>query len=170
IDAEVKMVICDSSLVQRVNEIKEENKIDFLVLSNGEGTKLDFKQMMQDASKNLVPAEIKYDDLASIMYTGGTTGRSKGVMHTHKTVISIMYSQIVEFEIEREGVVLHFAPLPHTAGFMVLSAMLMGGRQILQQHFDPKTFCETTEKEKVSFTFMVPTMIYTLLDMPGVEN
>lgn len=125
---------------------------------------LSFEELVEKASAADPQVDVDTHDLVAIMYTGGTTGRPKGVMHTHKTVIALMYSMIVEFDIERDGVMLHVAPLPHAAGFMVLPGLLRGNPQVLCRRFDPEEFVRTVEEHRVTFTFLVPTMIYALLD------
>lgn len=169
-DSEARMIVCDQKLTQRVEEVIKETAIQPMIISTGEGSQLQFRPLVNQSSKISPDINVTPSDLAAIMYTGGTTGRSKGVMHTHETIIAIFYSEIVEFELEPGVVMLHLAPLPHAAGFLLLPGLLRGGKQILQQRFDPKTFCQTIEQERVTFTFLVPTMIYILIDYPGIDH
>lgn len=168
-DAEVKAVICGKEYLDSVRNTLQQISIQPLVITVGGEEENSLESLIQKSSPDSPQVVAGYEDLAAIMYTGGTTGRSKGVMHTHKSIISLMYSEIIEFEIEREVVMLHVAPLPHAAGFMILPGLLRGGCHILEQVFRPKTFCETVEREKVTFTFLVPTMIYALLDLPDLH-
>jgi acyl-CoA synthetase (AMP-forming)/AMP-acid ligase II len=168
-DAEVKAMICGSEYMERVQNILQQTSVQPMVITVGNEGDQSLKSLLQKASSESPKIVVGYEDLAAIMYTGGTTGRSKGVMHTHKSTISLMYSEIVEFELERGVVMLHVAPLPHAVGFMILPGILRGGTHILQQGFQPKKFCETVEKEKVTFAFLVPTMIYSLLDFPDLQ-
>ena len=126
----------------------------------------DFYTLLQKASIENPRVEINDEDLLAIMYTGGTTGISKGVMHTHKSYISIVFGEMVEWEIDYDEVMLVMPPLPHATGFMVPPCLLRGGKVILTQGFDPQEMCQIIQKEKVTWTFMVPTMIYMLLDYP----
>jgi acyl-CoA synthetase (AMP-forming)/AMP-acid ligase II len=113
---------------------------------------------------------VGHDDLAGIMYTGGTTGRSKGVMHTHKSVLAINFSEELEFDVARGDVLLQVAPLPHATQFLLLPGFLRGGTHVLMKKFDPDEVLRTIERERVSWTFMVPTMIYVLLGEPALAN
>jgi acyl-CoA synthetase (AMP-forming)/AMP-acid ligase II len=169
-DAGAKAVICGSEYMERVQNILQQTSAQPMVITVGNEGEHSLESLVEKASPEPPKIAVGYEDLAAIMYTGGTTGRSKGVMHTHKSTISLMYSEIVEFELERGVVMLHVAPLPHAVGFMILPGLLRGGTHILQQGFDPKKFCETVEKEKVTFTFLVPTMIYALLDFPDLPS
>jgi acyl-CoA synthetase (AMP-forming)/AMP-acid ligase II len=169
-DAEVKAVICGSEYLARVQKVLQQTSVQPMVIPVGNDGEYSLESLIEKSSPEFPKFAVGYEDLAAIMYTGGTTGRSKGVMHTHKSTISLMYSEIVEFELERGVVMLHVAPLPHAAGFMILPGLLRGGTHILQQGFHPKNFCETVEKEKVTFAFLVPTMIYSLLDFPDLQS
>jgi len=113
---------------------------------------------------SLVLPTVNSSDPVTIMYTGGTTGRSKGVLHTHKTIVAIVYSETYELDIERGAVLLHTTPLPHSAGYFVMPGMLRGAKQIIEKRFNSKRFCDLVEQHKVTFAFLVPTMIYMLLE------
>lgn len=158
-------VICDSGFYGPLLKIIETASVKPVVITTGKESDVNLEDLIAKASGRPLAVELVQDDLAAIMYSGGTTGVSKGVMHTHKSLISIIYSQIVEWEIERGSVTLVVAPLPHAAGFGILSFMLRGGKQVIHQGFHPVTFCEAVQRHKVTFSFLVPTMIYVILDM-----
>lgn len=158
-------VICDSGFYGPLLEIIETASVKPLVITTGKESGVNLEDLIAKAPGQPPTVELVQDDLAAIMYSGGTTGVSKGVMHTHKSLISIVYSQMVEWEIERGAVTLIVAPLPHAAGFGILSFMLKGGKQVIHQGFHPLTFCEAVQLHKVTFSFLVPTMIYVILDM-----
>jgi acyl-CoA synthetase (AMP-forming)/AMP-acid ligase II len=88
------------------------------------------------------------------------------VMHTHKSYLSIVYSQLVENDVGEEEVVLLSAPLPHATGFNLLPCLMKGGRAVVTNGFNPEEFFKLVEQEKITWTFMVPTMIYMILDHP----
>lgn len=102
----------------------------------------EFCTLLNEASTENPKVEVDDEDLLAIMYTGGTTGISKGVMQTHKSYISIVYSEIVEWEIACDEVMLLTAPLPHASGFMVPPCLLKGGKVILTKGFDLHQFCQ----------------------------
>jgi acyl-CoA synthetase (AMP-forming)/AMP-acid ligase II len=131
---------------------------------------IDFHKLILEASSQTPEVIVDHKDPIAIMYTGGTTGEPKGVLHTHKSYISIIYSQILEIEMLESEVMLQTAPLPHAAGFMVPSCLLKGGRIVIMAGFDPEKVFQAIEKEKVTWTFMVPTMIYAFIDHPARKN
>ncbi|WP_078427665.1 long-chain-fatty-acid--CoA ligase [Alkalihalobacterium alkalinitrilicum] len=169
-DSEVKAVICEYEYVNSVINIVEQISINPLVIHLGDSGDSSLRSLQNLSTVEKPAIEVKCDDLAAIMYTGGTTGRSKGVMHTHKSTISLMYSEIVEFELERGVTMLHVAPLPHAAGFLILPGLLRGGTHIIDYGFNAESFCKKVEQERVTFAFLVPTMIYNLLDFPDLHQ
>ncbi len=125
-----------------------------------------FYQLLDSSPSSNPEIGVVPDDLIAIMYTGGTTGVPKGVMHTHKSYLSIAYSQLVENDVRDGEVVLLSAPLPHATGFNIIPALLKGGRIVVTNGFNPEEFFSLVQKEKISWTFMVPTMIYNIIGHP----
>lgn len=103
-------------------------------------------------------------DMAFILYTGGTTGRSKGVMHTHGAMMINGLTHIIHGEIAENEKLLLTSPLPHSAGFFLQTALLQGATVYVQSKFDPHSVLNTISTEHITWTFMVPTMIYRVLD------
>ncbi len=103
-------------------------------------------------------------DLGLIIYTGGTTGKSKGVMHHQKGLTLNLLSQVIETGLDEDDRVLLTSPLPHASGFLLQAAFLRGATVFLDPKFDPEAVLRRIDEDRVSFTFMVPTMIYRLLD------
>jgi len=108
--------------------------------------------------------EVVPHDTALILYTGGTTGRPKGVMHSHGAMMINNLTHIVHGEIAEDEKLLLISPLPHAAGFFLQTALLHGAMVYVQNKFDPETALETISKSGITWTFMVPTMIYRVLD------
>ena len=109
------------------------------------------------------------DDLAALMYTGGTTGRAKGVMLSHRNLYSCSRSS---HEISRiEGITRGLTPLPlsHAYGMIVT---LVGfhaterGLTVLQRWFDPAEFLALAQRHRIQRTALVPAMIQMLLAQP----
>ncbi|WP_242127207.1 AMP-binding protein [Sphingobium sp. Sx8-8] len=112
------------------------------------------------------------DHLAAIMPTGGTTGKPKGVMLTHRNLtVSIANCVINTPYAPGEPIVnLAAAPMTHTAGFLTLSATARGGKVVVMTKPDPVTLLDLVCGEGVTEFFLPPTVIYRLLEMPGIES
>ena len=131
---------------------------------------LAFDRLLAQGAARPPDVVVSNDDLLGINYTGGTTGRSKGVMHTHKSVIAIAFGEIVEFDIGRGERMLQVAPLPHVGQFLLLPGLLRGATQVLMRRFDTGEVLRAIERERISWTFLVPTMIYMLIDDPAIRK
>jgi long-chain acyl-CoA synthetase len=120
--------------------------------------------------RNDLPPDVVYDPEAilALIYTSGTTGRPKGVMVTHANVLADIHHFNYWMRYTEGAVYLHAAPLFHIADFPAMfAAPAFGGSQVTIPKFNPQTFCETVERERVSHTVLVPTMINLLTQFPG---
>ncbi|WP_137134156.1 AMP-binding protein [Rhizobium sp. FKY42] len=129
----------------------------------------DFVADMQAQPLTRGPAE---EDLAAIMPTGGTTGAPKGVMVSHRNLIVSAMNGIINtpYLPGEEIVNLAAAPMTHTAGFLSLPATARGGRVVVMTKPDPSLLLDIVEREGVTEFFLPPTVIYRLLDTPGVRE
>ncbi|MGB4059522.1 MAG: AMP-binding protein [Burkholderiaceae bacterium] len=115
---------------------------------------------------------VEQDHLAAIMPTGGTTGMPKGVMLTHRSLgVSIANGIINTPYASGDSIVnLAAAPMTHTAGFLSLSATARGGKVIVLTKPDPQSLLDAITQQKVTEFFLPPTVIYRLLETPGIRE
>jgi acyl-CoA synthetase (AMP-forming)/AMP-acid ligase II len=111
------------------------------------------------------------DALAAILYTGGTTGRSKGVMLSHANLLASANGYL-SFPGTRPGrSYLHVAPLFHVGSLSGLfTALLAGSTQVFLPMFDPAATIAMIERERVSDIFLVPTMLRAVLIDPAFAS
>ncbi|CAA0124853.1 Long-chain-fatty-acid--CoA ligase FadD13 [Mycolicibacterium vanbaalenii] len=103
-------------------------------------------------------------DVGLIIYTGGTTGRQKGVVHTQHGLAINLLAHLVEIGLLDDERLLLSTPLPHSAGFLAQAGLLKGALHFIERRFDTTLVLNRIEHDGVTFLFMVPTMIYRLLD------
>lgn len=106
-------------------------------------------------------------DVETLYYTGGTTGQPKGVMHTgfgrwYTQALSV--GNGVGAQRERPPRILISTPISHAGGTAIGPMLMRGGSVVLVDKFEPGEFLRLIEKYQVTNTFLVPTMIYVLLD------
>ena len=98
-----------------------------------------------------------------LIYTSGTTGQPKGVMVTHGNILADVHNFNYWMRYTEGGIYLHAAPMFHIADFpSMFAAPAFGASQITISKFGAQTFCEIVEREHVTHTVLVPTMINLL--------
>ena len=115
-------------------------------------------------SSGLIPKTF-YDPEAvlGLIYTSGTTGQPKGVMVTHGNILADVHNFNYWMRYTEGGIYLHAAPIFHIADFpSMFAAPAFGASQITIPKFSPQIFCETVERQHVTHTVLVPTMINLL--------
>jgi long-chain acyl-CoA synthetase len=113
------------------------------------------------------PAE---DDLAILLYTGGTTGRSKGVQLTHGNVCSNGYQVAIAMEVVKEDIYLHVAPMFHAADLLGTAYTLLGCAHSYLPVFSPTGALKAIEDYKVTQAMMAPTMVIMILEEPTFDD
>ena len=173
---ECKVLIYHEKMAVRVKEMIPRLKTVTTFICVGENLKniteghYHLQSMINEYPPEPAPVEIAPEDLIAIYFTGGTTGKPKGVMLSHKTFVNTVFAETMEFDTNWKEVFAYIAPLTHGGGALLLPVLLRKGRCVILDHFDPVLFLESVEKEKITSTFLVPTMIYVLLDFPELKK
>jgi long-chain acyl-CoA synthetase len=117
------------------------------------------------------PRDLPPDTLAAISYTGGTTGRPKGVMLSHGNLLANAQHNLVATGHRAGQRWLHVCPMFHVAGIAnLLACTWAGAEQLLLPRFDAAAVLETIERERITHTVLVPTMLGMLLDAAGADD
>lgn len=138
--------------------------IHTLSLASSLETPIPLDEPDSEAGSSFERAKLNPGDVAVIAYTGGTTGKPKGVLHIQSTLAVNQFAHIVCGDVRSDERMLLVTPLPHSAGYHLQACLIQGGCAILASKFDPASFVETCRRHRVTWTFAVPTMIYRLLD------
>jgi long-chain acyl-CoA synthetase len=147
-----------------------------VALASGEGPlprgTLSFDELVQKHEPMTTVVERGPDDLATILYTSGTTGQPKGVMQTHHNLYAnAMNSWNTATTRERGETSLLVLPLAHSFGLSaLLSGYLFGGRAVLMRWFNPEGALELIQKHRVKTMAGVPTMFVYMLMHEGADR
>ena len=139
-------------------------------LDEADGPDLSVARLIQGRSPEMYRAPLQPLGLAMIQATGGTTGRSKGVMLSHRNLMVTMANHMSAMYVTDCMTVLAAAPITHTAGLVSLPFMARGARVVLMEGIDPQNLLKVIEQERVNMLFLPPTVIYALLAQPNVRD
>jgi acyl-CoA synthetase (AMP-forming)/AMP-acid ligase II len=132
---------------------------------------LDYSNFASKASDSALEVEAGGDDLLFIMYTSGTTGLPKGVMHSHNTVMWMIFTMNATSDIRYGDRYLNSMPLFHVGALApVLGCVYAGSALVIMKAFDPGQSWELIGKEKITSTLMVPAMLQFMLAVLDPEQ
>lgn len=118
----------------------------------------------------LVAPIVGAEDLAGISYSGGTTGKPKGIMSTYRGGATMTQIQMSDWQWPDEVRFLICTPLSHAGAAFFTPTLLKGGSLTVLPGFDPEKFMQTVQDHRITATMLVPTMIYVLLDHPKFDQ
>lgn len=174
-DAEVSSLIIDPTpaFVQRALGLLEKVPTLQQVLTIGpvppelEGKAID---LAAEAAKYdpqpLVAADLPADHIGGLTYTGGTTGKPKGVIGTVGSITAMTTIQLAEWEWPERPKFLMCTPLSHAGAAFFVPTIVKGGELVVLTKFDPAEVLRVIEEQKITATMLVPSMIYALMDHP----
>ena len=111
------------------------------------------------------------NQIAHLYYTSGTTGRPKGVMLTHKNVCHHALGTIAELKLVDTDIWGHIAPMFHLADAWATFAITwVGGRHVMVGEFEAETVMATIEKEKMTLSNLIPTMLNLMIKHPRINE
>ncbi len=109
---------------------------------------------------------VQAEDVCGLMYSGGTTGRPKGIRMTQRCALATCQIMLTEWEWPEEIRHLVCSPLSHAGAAVLLPVLMRNGALVVLPGFEPVAVMSAIEKFRITSTLVVPTMIYSLLDHP----
>ncbi len=172
-DSGTKIIFVDETFSGVVPDLKKlvEHELTVVSLDGAfEGCDEIYEDLVSKSSA-LPEFENSENDISGIFYTGGTTGRSKGVMLTHGNHISNTLQFTAMMETSPEMVFLHAAPTFHIADALFIYLVThIGGKHVFIPRFDPVLSAQAIQEQKITDVILVPTMIQMLLEMENFES
>lgn len=166
-DAEPRLVVCDPARAGDIAPLaKTSGAVTATLGSNGEGSLTELAAQQPADSDDMARGP---DDLAAILYTSGTTGRSKGAMLSHENLASNARVLVEQWRFTRDDVLIHALPIFHTHGLFVATnvALMAGASMLFEQKFDASRIVSLLPRATVLMG--VPTFYTRLLQQQGLD-
>ncbi|WP_254546658.1 class I adenylate-forming enzyme family protein [Halomarina pelagica] len=132
----------------------------------------DFRELLDDANGGFAVEPRRSDELAAVVYTSGTTGRPKGVRHTHGNLVANALGIVTYFDLTRDAVGLTACQCFHVTGLNVTTTPLLvaEAENRLLPSWDPEAALAAIEDHGVTCTFLTPGMLLDLVDHDAVDR
>lgn len=174
-DAGIQTIVVGPQFFETIAEMRQgESTLEHIVgLDREQETPIGFyrySELIRKAEPTLPDPPVDPTDPAFLYYTGGTTGDQKGTLHSHRAIILNVYAHIHELEVCRGEDLLLATPLAHSASLFYKAALTQGATIHLRQGFTAADVIDTIEREDVSWTYLIPTMITSLLNSPALVD
>lgn len=132
---------------------------------------IDYERFLADHSDGEPADKAGEDDNLFIMYTSGTTGHPKGVVHTHKTVFWALLTLCNTAEIHISDKYMVLLPLFHVGALTpMIGSVYRGNTLVILRNFDPHTAWSLIETEQINTTLAVPAMLGFMLQVPDFQR
>ncbi len=160
-DCRARVVLADSEFGPRVQDLVgagDAPNVSHLIVEGHE-----YERFLGPPSPP--DATVSGDTPAVILYTGGTTGASKGVLLSHRNVMANAIDEIVDTDMEPDDITLLIAPMYHSASLLCwfLPHLVIGACSVFMRHFDEERAGHLIEKEHVTNGFFIPNMVRRML-------
>jgi long-chain acyl-CoA synthetase len=128
---------------------------------------VEYEELVKNGAAEEPPTAVEEEDLHTLFYTSGTTGKPKGAMLTQRSWANVAINLIMDYgPVMENDVILNTQPLSHGAGFFVLPFFIRGAANVLTPEVKPNVIFETVQRERVTVLKLVPTVLYQLTESP----
>jgi len=172
-DSDAVMLITNSDFVDVIDAVKPDLKAiahDRYLLTDGPRNGYRDYHALKAAAGDEEPegVEVGPDDPFNIMYSSGTTGAPKGIVHTHRIRAAYGTSFAAAYRMTPESITMHAGAIVFNGAFVdLMPTVFLGAAYILLPQFEPVGFIDTIAREKVTHIMMVPSQIVAMLNAPN---
>jgi len=175
-DSDAVLLAADSGFRETIDDIKQElpalTDDRCLIVGNSTAPGYQDYHALKAQAKDGEPAVpgVAGEDPFNIMYSSGTTGLPKGIVHNHTIRMAYATSFAAAFRMTPDTVTMHAGAIVFNGAFVdMMPTFFLGATYILLPEFNPGSFLETIEREKVTHIMVVPAQIVAMLNSPDFD-
>lgn len=133
---------------------------------------LNYETLIQHASIQTIDCQLNEDDVSTILYTSGTTGKPKGVLFSYRNILTVAQMIAVEMEVKPESRILLMMPLTHSAPLhlFLMAGVFVGSTNVLTPTFTPDLFIDSIEQERTTHFFGAPVAYLLTAQLPRLQT
>lgn len=166
--ADLHTLVVDDTFLEVVHDVQQAtNDLNYVIAVRQDRAPPigfhDYHQLMERASREPPPVDTAPHDITAIYFSSGTTGEPKGIQHAHRPLVLNTYAHIQELDISHGEQMLLTTPLAHSAEPFARAGLAQGATITLQQTFDSVRVLRTIQDASITWTYLVPTMIASLV-------
>ncbi|WP_347860842.1 AMP-binding protein [Salimicrobium sp. PL1-032A] len=164
-DSGAKALIAHDMLFDTVRKL--ESPVEKIKTGDATGEWSSFWQMLEAQKDTPIECYLREDDLSTILYTSGTTGKPKGVLFTYRSILNVAAMINIEMEVKPESRILLSMPLSHSAPLHLffMSGLMTGSTLVLTPTFTPDLFLDMIEEERTTHFFGAPVAYLSTMQM-----
>lgn len=174
--SKAKLIITQAAYVDKVKDFAKQNDVKIMCIDSPPEGLLHFSELTQADESEIPAVKINPDDVVALPYSSGTTGLPKGVMLTHKGLVTSVAQQVdgenPNLYFHSEDVILCVLPLFHiySLNSILLCGLRVGAAILIMQKFDANKLFELVEKYKVTIAPFVPPIVLAIAKSPDVNR
>jgi acyl-CoA synthetase (AMP-forming)/AMP-acid ligase II len=173
-NSEANTIIFGENYTDRIDALwsKLESIKNFIVIGKPEENTKSYEELLASYPAKEPQVQVKDNDLYMLACTGGTTGLPKQVMVTYKNVVTTMFNIMYVYNMRHEDIFLIVMPLSwgHLIHWQAFAHLYMGCTIVILKESTPSSILKAMEKEKVTSSLLVASLISTLANYPGVNK
>lgn len=174
--SKAKLIITQAAYVDKVKEFAKENEIKLMSIDSQLEGILHFSDLTRVDESELPAVKINPDDVVALPYSSGTTGLPKGVMLTHKGLVTSVGQQVdgenPNLHFQSEDVILCVLPLFHiySLNSVLLCGLRVGAAILIMQKFEINKLLELVDEYKVTIAPFVPPIVLAIAKSPEINK
>ena len=171
-DAEPVLILVEPAWLGLVEQLQASRPqaLKLVVLGEAPAGALAYRDWLAAAPAHAALPSAADDDPAWLLYTSGTTGRAKGALLSHRSLMAGAINTMCAFDLGRQEVALFLFPMFHIAGYSLLAYLLNSYPIVLMRGFETEAYLSAVQRYRITHHSIAPTMLAMVLEHPRVDD